>query len=204
MIRMQQLCDLAETGLLKKSKTIGIMPISTGLSFTVWSNDRHWRPGKSLTLFGSIRIHESNLDSVVSASKLAALNENNNLVNGLIHPCFNRGREIYIQNLIKVINSATILYSLSELVICSGFADASNAYNYQLEQILNDYLRETVVELNKSVKVVVAKEGNMLQLIGALVLAKVESIAVHNKIVSSYDTLDTEIPYGKDIQLQVM
>ena len=46
---------IAESGLLKGNKTVGIMPIGTGLGFTVWRNGRRWRPGKMLNLIGSIR-----------------------------------------------------------------------------------------------------------------------------------------------------
>ena len=41
---------IAESGLLKGNKTVGIMPIGTGLGFTVWRNGRRWRPGKMLNL----------------------------------------------------------------------------------------------------------------------------------------------------------
>lgn len=195
---------LAETGYLTGNKTIGIMPIGTGLGFTVWRNGRRWRPGKSLTLLGSIRTPDDIFDSIASATKLASLDEYNNLLNVLTNTSFQMGRESYIQNLVKVINSAAILYSLDDVIICGGLADAANTCSYPLEQILNDSLQEPPVELKKSVKVLVAREGNQLQLIGALALAKGESIAIQNKIVPNYYSLDTEIPYMKKVQLQNM
>ena len=195
---------LAETGFLTGNKTVGIMPIGTGLGFTVWRNGRRWRPGKSLTLLGSIRTPEDIFDSIASAAKLASLDEYNNLINVLTKTSFQKERESYIQNLVKVINSAAILYSLDDVIICGGLADAANACSYPLEQVLNDSLQEPPVELETSVKVVVAREGNRLQLIGALALAKGESIAIQNKIVPCYNSLDTEIPYRKEMQLQNM
>lgn len=195
---------LAETGYLTGNKTIGIMPIGTGLGFTVWRNGRRWRPGKSLTLLGSIRTPDDIFDSIASATKLASLDEYNNLLNVLTNTSFQMGRESYIQNLVKVINSAAILYSLDDVIICGGLADAANTCSYPLEQILNDSLQEPPIELKKSVKVLVAREGNQLQLIGALALAKGESIAIQNKIVPNYYSLDTEIPYMKKVQLQNM
>ncbi len=39
---------MAELGLLNGNRTIGIMPVGTGLGFTVWRNGRRWRPGKTL------------------------------------------------------------------------------------------------------------------------------------------------------------
>jgi N-acetylmuramic acid 6-phosphate etherase len=52
--------------------------------------------------------------------------------------------------------------------------------------------------------VIVAKEGNRLQLIGALALAKGEATAVEKKVTPGYKSLATEIPYREDIQLQKM
>jgi len=195
---------LVETGCLTGNRTIGIMPVGTGLGFTVWRNGRRWRPGKALTLLGSIRLPKGNFDSMASASKLAEFNKDNNLLEVLTNSEFTEQREQYIQNLVKVINSAAILYSLDKEIICGGLADAANACNYHLEQTLNDLLADTPVEMKKSVKVVVSPEGNRLQLIGALALAKSESVANGNRVTLAYNTLDTEIPYQKDLQLQNM
>ena len=194
---------LAETGFLTGSKTVGVMPIGTGLGFTVWRNGRRWRPGKSLTLLGSIRTPEGAYDSIASATRLASVAEYN-LANVFTNNSFQEKREWYLKNLCKIINSAAILYNLDEVIICGGLADAVNACNYPLEQLLNDSLQATPVELEKSVKVIVAREGNRLQLIGALALAKGESVAIQNKIVPCYNSLDTEIPYRKEMQLQNM
>lgn len=193
---------LAETGLLTGNKTIGVMTIGTGLGFTVWRNGRRWRPGKSLTLLGSIRTPEGFFDSVASATELAGLDESNNLIKVLTEQRFQEERELYIQNLVKVINSAAILYTLDEVIICGGLADAANACSFPLEQLLNDSLKDTPAELDKPVQAVVAGEGNRLQLIGALTLAKGESTAIQNKTVHSYESLGTEIPYRKELQLQ--
>lgn len=195
---------LVETGYLTGNRTVGIMPIGTGLGFSVWRNGRRWRPGKSLTLLGSIRTPEGFFDSIASVSELADLDGNKNLINVLTNTSFQHEREKYIQNLVKVINSAAILYSLEEVIICGGLADAVVSCSYLLEKLLNENLEETPVELEKSVKVLVAREGNNLQLIGALALARGEFIAINNKVVPKYGSLDTEIPYNKELQLQNM
>ena len=193
---------LAESGYLYGNKSVGVMPIGTGLGFTVWRNGRRWRPGKSLTLLGSIRTPEELFDSVASASKLSHLDESNNLINVLTSPTLQTERELYLSNLVKVINTAAILYTLDEVIICGGLADAANSCGYPLEQLLNNSLQVPPVEMEKSVKVVVAAEGNRLQLIGALALAKGESIATQNRVIPRYSSLQTEIPYSKEIQLQ--
>jgi len=195
---------LSETGSLTGNNTIGIMPIGTGLGFTVWRNGRRWRPGKALTLLGSIRLPDGNFDSFASASKLAELDDDNNLMEVLINPEFKEQLERYILSLVKVINSAAILYSLDEVVICGGLADAATECNYPLEKVLNDLLANIPVELEKSVKATVSPEGNRLQLIGALALARGESVATENRVTHAYNTLETEIPYHKDLQLHKM
>jgi N-acetylmuramic acid 6-phosphate etherase len=195
---------LAETGVLAGNNTMGIMTIGTGLGFTVWRNGRRWRPGKSLTLLGSIRTPEGIYDSITSVLKLAHSDKNTDLINVLTNTSFQYEREVYTRNLTKVINSAAILYSLDEVIICGGLADAAVECSFPLEQVLNELLKEKPVELEKPVSIVVAKEGNRLQLIGALALAKEESIAFENKVVPTYNTLDTEIPYKKELKLQNM
>ncbi len=195
---------LAETGYLTGNKTIGIMPVGTGLGFTVWRNGRRWRPGKNLTLLGSIRTPEGFYDSVASVSKLADLDENKDLINVLTNSIFQHEREKYIQNLAKIINSAAVLYSLDEVIICGGLADAAVTCSYPLDELLTEILEETPVELERPVKVAVAKEGNKLQLIGALSLARGEYIAYNNRVIPDYNSLDTEIPYKKELQLQNM
>jgi len=193
---------LAETGLLTGNKAVGVMTIGTGLGFTVWRNGRRWRPGKSLTLLGSIRTPDALFDSVASATKLSHLDGSDNLINVLTNPSFQMERELYLQNLVKIINTAAILYTLDEVIICGGLADAANACGYPLEKLLNGSLLDYPVEIDKPVSVVVAPEGNRLQLLGALSLAKGKATAVQNRVIYSYKSLETEIPYRNDIQLQ--
>jgi N-acetylmuramic acid 6-phosphate (MurNAc-6-P) etherase/predicted NBD/HSP70 family sugar kinase len=195
---------LAETGYLTGNKAVGIMPIGTGLGFTVWRNGRRWRPGKSLTLLGSIRTPGEMFDSVASASKLAAADESHDLIKVLTDSSYRKERASYLQNLVKVIQTAAILYTLDEVIICGGLADAASKSGFPLEKLLNDLLRVPPVEMDKSVKVAVAKEGNRLQLIGALALAKGEATAVEKRVIPGYKALATEIPYREDIQLQKM
>lgn len=195
---------LAETGYLTGNKTVGIMPIGTGLGFTVWRNGRRWRPGKSLTLLGSIRTPGEMFDSVASASKLASADESHDLIKVLTDSSYLKDRKLYLQNLVKVIQTAAILYTLDEVIICGGLADAVSECGFPLEQLLNESLVIPPVEMEKSVKVTVAKEGNRLQLIGALALAKGEATAVEKRVIPGYKSLATEIPYREDMQLQKM
>ncbi len=194
---------LAETGYLKGNKAVGILPIGTGIGFSVWRNGRRWRPGKAFTLLGSLRL-KKNFDTIASASKLAQLDDSNNLINVLTNDSFADEREIYLQNLVHIINNAAILYSLDEVIICGGLSDATTACNYPLAKNLNERLKETPPELNKSVNALVAPEGNRLQLIGSILLAKSESAALKSKITYKYETLETEVPYKSDLRLEKM
>lgn len=193
---------IAELGLLNGTKTVGIMPVGTGLGFTVWRNGRRWRPGKMLNLLGSVRTPSGFYDSIASASKLASEDAENNLIEVLINDLHKLAREEYLNNLVKIINTAAIIYNLDEVMICGGLAEAATACNYPLESKLNLLLANQQVEIDKIIKASVLKEGNKLQLLGAVSLAKGESDARALQISKSYTSIPTEIPYQKDILLQ--
>lgn len=193
---------ISELGFLKGNKTIGIMPIGTGLGFTVWRNGRRWRPGKMLNLLGSIRTPSGFYDGIASASKLASEDVENNLIEVLTRELHKEVRRAYLNNLVKIINTAAIIYNLDEVMICGGLADAATACNYPLENKLNSLLDEIQVELDSPVRASVLKEGNKLQLVGAVSLAKGESIAKRMKVLKKYKSIPTEIPYQENIQLQ--
>jgi len=193
---------IAELGLLSGNKTVGIMPIGTGLGFTVWRNGRRWRPGKMLNLLGSIRTPAGFYDDIASASKLASEDIENSLIEVLTRDSHKKVRKEYLNNLMKIINTAAIIYNLDEVMICGGLADAATTCNYPLESKLNLLLAVQQVELDKVIQASVLKEGNKLQLIGAVSLAKGESTAREMQVSKSYKSISTEIPYQENIQLQ--
>ena len=180
------------------------MPIGTGLGFSIWRNGRRWRPGKYLPLLGSIRLPEGSYDSLVSASKLAANDVNENLIQVLTDAIYSEERKSYLQTLVEIINSAAILYNLDEVIIGGGLASAATECGYPMEEQLSLLLKDFPPELNSPVNVTVAKEGNKLQLIGVLALAKGEAIASKNRIVTKYTALHTEIPYDESLRLEKM
>jgi len=193
---------ISELGLLQGNKTVGVMPIGTGLGFTVWRNGRRWRPGKVLNLLGSIRTPIGIYDGIASASKLASEDIENNLIEVLTQNLHRSAREEYLNNLVKIINTAAIIYNLDEVMVCGGLADAVTTCNYPLERKLNSRLAEQQVELDKVIKTSVLKEGNKLQLIGAVSLAKGEAVARAKQVKKQYKNISTETPYQKNIQLQ--
>ncbi|MCP4311760.1 MAG: N-acetylmuramic acid 6-phosphate etherase, partial [Bacteroidetes bacterium] len=113
-----------------------------------------------------------------------------------------KAREEYLNNLVRIINTAAIIYNLDEVMICGGLADADFTCGFNLESKLNSRLAEKQVELDKVIKASVLKEGNKLQLIGAVSLAKGESVARAQQRLTKYKAIPTEIPYQKDLQLQ--
>jgi N-acetylmuramic acid 6-phosphate etherase len=195
---------LAKMGYLNQNRTIGVMSLGTGLGFSVWKNGRRWRPGKIHTLVGSIQTPNGSFDALASASKLASLDKNLDLINVLMNASFDKQRNSYLENLVKIIYSVATLYNLDEIILCGGLADAVVSCAYPLEQILRSNFSEFPEKLQKSIKIVIAREGNNLQMIGALALAKGEIIANLSRVELPYDAIDTEIPYNKDLQLEKM
>ena len=193
---------IVESGLLNGDKSVGIMPIGTGLGFAVWRNGRRWRPGKMLNLLGSIRTPSGFYDEIASASMLSSQDAENKLIEVLTNDLHKEVREEYIANLVKIINTAAIIYNLDEVMICGGLADAISTCGFPLESKLNSLLAEQQVELDKTIRASVLEEGNKLQLIGAVLLAKGEKSAREMRVTKSYKSIPTEIPYQKNLQLQ--
>jgi predicted NBD/HSP70 family sugar kinase len=61
---------VASIGYLNGNRIIGIMPVGTGLGFSVWRNGRRWTPNFSLPLLGCIYTPEGYYDSLSSASMI--------------------------------------------------------------------------------------------------------------------------------------
>ncbi len=89
---------IADKGLFDNSRKLNFknLPVGTGIGFSVWRNGRRWRPGKRFLLLGSIRTPSESFDSIVSATRLANPDENNNLINVLTNNSFKKERELVI------------------------------------------------------------------------------------------------------------
>lgn len=195
---------LAETGYLEGDKTIGIMPIGTGLGFSIWKNGRRWRPGRIFPLLGEVKLAGIDYNLWASASRLASLDKNNDLLNVLGSETFRNERESYVENLISIIETAAILYGLDEVLICGGLVDAANNCGYALDEELDRHFKDAINLFDKNIKVRVAKEGNALQLIGTLALAKGEYMALRDSAKYNYAALDTETPYNRNFHPENM
>lgn len=193
---------LAELNQLTGNKIIGVMPVGTGVGFSVWRNGRRWRPGKVLNLLGSIQTPAGRYDEIAGLTRLASLATEGDLRPIFQDPGYTGICLQYLDNLKKVINTAGIMYNLDQVMICGGLADVVTACNFSLEDALNELLAEVPPELDHRISVRVMTEGNRLQLIGALSLAKGEADAQHMRVTRSYLALESEVPYKPDIQLQ--
>ncbi len=195
---------LAELGCLNGNKTIGIMPIGTGLGFSIWRNGRRWRPAKALPLLGDISCANKSYNFISSASRLADLDESNDLSKVLSSQEFQTSREDYIQNLTSVIKTAAIVYSLDEVIVCGGLVDAAMDCGFALEDEMRAYLPNPFDVFNKAVHIKVATEGNRLHMIGNLTLARGESIAARDRVEYNYRDLETERSYQPGLHVEAM
>ncbi len=193
---------IAELNKLHGDICTGIMPVGTGLGFSVWRNGRRWRPGKMLNLLGSIQTPAGRYDEIAGVSGLASEVPEGDLFRVFVDPVYTEIRRDYLENLKKVISTAAILYNLDEVLICGGLADVVHACGYALEAELNSLLADIPKELDHRITVRVMKEGNRLQLIGALSLARGEADAQGMRVIRSYQALESEVPYKPDIHLQ--
>jgi N-acetylmuramic acid 6-phosphate etherase len=194
---------IGELNKLQGDKSVGIMPVGTGLGFSVWRNGRRWRPGKILNLLGSIQTPSGTFDDIAGVSGLTAKDPGKDLSRIFSDPLYEEIRTSYLERLKKVVITAAVLYDLEEVLICGGLADAVTAAGFALEDELNSLLTGGIPDvLDHGIRVMVMKEGNLLPLIGALVLARGESEAQRMKVVRPYQALESEIPFLPGIQLQ--
>ena len=137
----------AALGYLKGNQTIGIMPIGTGVGFTVWRNGRKWTPFNSLPLLGSCYTPDGNYDQIISASSLAKYDNEMNLVNIFSMKKYEELREQYIEKLSGVIQTANIIYHVNKILIGGGLADAITYSKFPLTKYLMDKLKQKNIEL---------------------------------------------------------
>lgn len=195
---------MSELGYFSGDKTIGVMVLGTGIGFTVWRNGRRWRPGGVLTLLGSIQTPAGSYNEMASVSKLAESDEKNDLLNVLRNTEHKEVLSDYFQNLVKIINSAAIIYNLDEIYISGGLVNAAVEGDFDLLVHLKPALNNVPPELTHPVEIKIVKEGNLLQLLGAGALIIGETVCREQTRIPVYDEIETEIPYDKNVMLQEM
>ncbi len=190
----------AGKGYLKGAQTIGIMPVGTGIGFTLWRNGRRWNPHQMLPLLGSIYTPVGSYDQIASASSVAAV-VNHDLSRIFSDSAFKDIKNQFEENLAGIIYTAAVLYHTNTILIGGGLAEAVKACDYPLEDVLSRKVKESLYPLKKSAEIKVMSEANSLPLTGATMLAMGEYIAHRVKSVKPYHSINTETPYDESLML---
>ncbi len=194
----------ASLGYLHGHQTIGIMPVGTGLGFTVWRNGRKWTPHFSMTLLGCTYTPLGSYDLLSSASGLSSADSNGDLIAVFTKEEYKKARNNYIQDLSGIISSAHILYGLDKVLIGGGLAEAAVCSSFPLTDRIKKELQKNPILTSDKVEVEILTEGNMLPLIGATLLAIGEEKAQSLKLKKNYSEIHTEVPYDNSLWLDKM
>lgn len=190
----------AATGYLSGNRTIGVMPVGTGLGFTVWRNGRKWTPQFSCALLGSIYTPSGSYDAIGGVP--AILSEGENLRQIFTQPEYEVRRNAYIQHLAGIVATANIIYGTDKILIGGGLADALQQVNFPFAERLKAQLKENNLLNSAKTEVEVMREGNLLPLIGAVLLAAGEEKAQTNRSMKPYDRMNTEVPFDRTLRLE--
>ncbi len=191
-------------GYLNGFNTIGVMPIGTGIGFTVWRNGRKWTPNYSLPLLGSIYTPSGYYDELASVTRLAQCDTKNELCNIFTNELNQSHKEMYIRNLAGIIRTAYLLYLTNKILIGGGLADALTRINYPLEKELKSLLEKDTLLSSNKIDIELMSEGNALSLIGVTLIAVGEEKGYAAFDKSDYTNLTTETPYDSSIHLESM
>lgn len=183
----------ASAGYLTGLHTVGVMPVGTGVGFSLWRNGRRWAPGKTLPLLGSVATPSGAFDSVGGVSRIAGAS------GGDLCPFFTRseceaGRERYLDGLADIVFSACVIYRTDTILIGGGLADAVTACGYPLAGAIARRTDKRLAALGQSADVKVMTEGNRLSLVGAVLLAAGEYAAKEVCGRKEYARITTEEP----------
>lgn len=192
----------AALGYLTGFKTTGIMPIGTGLGFTVWRNGRKWTPNFSIPLLGCTYTPSGYYDEIASASVLASHDEDNNLITIFLKDEYRSVREKYIKDLAGIICTAFLTYGTHKIVIGGGLAEAVATVQFPLAEMLMLELKKENFLSSGGIEIEVMPEGNTLPLIGVALLAIGEEKAQKTRIKKEYTGFNTEIPYDNTFRLE--
>lgn len=176
--------------------TYAVLPIGTGLGCTIVRNGRRWTPNFNLPLLGSIYVPDGCYDKLASASLLEGKSENHNLQSVFTQDNYKEIKQVYLQNISGIIETASLLYGVDRVLIGGGLADAASEHGFA-DELKNELSKANVV-------VDIMKEGNKLSLYGALLLAIGESASKELMPDNKYVGLKTEQAYDSSLRLDKM
>jgi len=191
----------AALGYLTGFNSIGVMPIGTGLGFTVMRNGRKWTPNFAIPLLGCTYTPSGYYDEIASASLLADYDPEKNLRNIFTGEEFLVVREQYLKNLAGIISTAHLLYGTNKIVIGGGLAEAVTAVQFPMAEFLKQALQNQNLLSCPEVEIVVMPEGNTLPLLGAVLLAIGEEKAQATRIKKVHAQINTE--FALDIAIRL-
>jgi N-acetylmuramic acid 6-phosphate etherase len=159
------LLGLAMGGDLPRIGNIGVLPIGTGVGFSMVRDGRRWMPGRRLNFLGSILTPEGNYDEWASAVSAAER------VGGDLTKLFSdeRALEPYLSALGRIIATAANLYFLNKIFVGGGLALAAHAAGFPLVKVLQAHM-PLLPNLPRP-EVEVVEQANLRTLQGALGLA---------------------------------
>ncbi len=192
----------ASLGYLTGNRIIGVMPVGTGLGFTLWRNGRKWMPNFSYTLLGCIETPCGSYDEIASVSALASLDAGSNLCHIFTQPGNETILNQYIVRMASIVRTTHAIYHTDKILFGGGLAEAITETGFPFCQRLQEQLKQFPPVTGASIDLEIMSEGNTLPLIGAVLLAVGEQKAEVSKYLRPYSKLSTEIPFDNTLQLQ--
>jgi N-acetylmuramic acid 6-phosphate etherase len=191
----------AAMGYLTGNRSIGVMPVGTGLGFSVWRNGRRWTPNFSLPLLGSIYTPAGYYDALASASALADNDSEGNLCNIFSKARHTGTRGKYIRDFAGIVSAAHVLYGVNKVLVGGGLAEAVSEAGFPFAAAVKAELAREALLSSPGVEVEVMPEGNLLPLIGISLLAAGEEKANSSRKARPYRQIHTEVPYNESLRL---
>ncbi len=192
----------ASLGYLSENRIIGVMPVGTGLGFSVWRNGRRWTPNFSLPLLGCIYTPEGYYDNLSSATALSNFDKEGNLCHIFTKDEHRSHREKYIKDLAGIISTAHIIYGVDKILIGGGLAEAVTAIDFPMAKLIMAEMKREALLTSPQVEVQLMPEGNLLPLIGSTLLAIGEEKAQSTRFQKEYAAFNTEKPYAEQLRLE--
>ncbi len=193
----------AACGYLTGLRTIGIMPVGTGVGFTLWRNGRRWAPGKILPLIGSVTTPVGSFDALGGVSRIAQ-DAGGDLCAFFTDSEFVDRRNEYVSRLAEIIYSACVIYRTDTILIGGGLSEAVNSCVYPLAEEIAGLVCDDLASLGLATGIKIMPEGNRLPLIGAVSLAVGEYMARSRSGRKEYSGITSEIPLDADSALHEM
>lgn len=190
----------AGKGYLYGLNTIGILPIGTGVGFTIWRNGRRWNPNQMLPLLGCVYTSNGTYDQIAGVTSLSIIADHD-LSKLFTDPKYKNVKEKYEDDLAGTIYTACVIYHTNIILIGGGLASAVTSCEYPLEKRLSEKVNRDLSHLDKKVEILIMREGNTLALIGAAMLAMGGGIAAKKKLHKVYKSINTELPYDESLML---